>query len=475
MKNYFEILGIEITNDEKIIKKAYAKLIKECSPEKDPVGFNHINKVYETLRNEETRKRYINELKIGKSFNELLESFYDAIESEDLIVAENIFSKLKLIDEDSCEIEKAYPRLLEFQGEYEKAINLYIRLQNKYNENAVDFNTGRLRCLLKLGRMEMVRLGIIDLLKIYGVVNYILKMYIDQNIDDGKSEENIKLIEELEKNLEKSTDFDDKALVQWFKIKYMLSQKSIPYNFKPQVNKLVQYVSKSNNYFDFLIKEITQTMDALEAGYRLKERFIMLQMAEKYLKNNVDEEKINHYDFMQKVCDMLDDIKDNTYVEKSIIIKIYADIYRKPLTDENKYEELDENAQSKIDHVIMNNPEKIINSIKIIKNEYVTLYRYAEKYFNDMYDIAKENKLIIDNSKKNEAMNRTNTNDSNTNTNHSSNSSSNNTKNSINENSSDSSWIFVLLFICLCIFLVITFWPIIVIGGILYIIYKMNK
>lgn len=134
---------------------------------------------------------------------------------------------------------------------------------------------------------------------------------------------------------------------------------------------------------------------------------------------------------MQKVCDMLDDIKDNTYVEKSIIIKIYANIYRKPLTDENKYEELDENAQSKIDHVIMNNPEKIINS--------------------------------------------TNNSNTNTNTNHSSNSSSNNTKNSTNENSSDSSWIFGLLFICLCIFLVITFWPIIVIGGILYIIYKMNK
>ena len=509
MKNYFEILGIEITNDEKIIKKAYAKLIKECSPEKDPVGFNHINKVYETLRDKETRKRYINELKIGKSFNELLESFYDAIESEDLIIAENIFSKLKLIDEDSCEIEKAYPRLLEFQGEYEKAINLYIRLQNKYNENAVDFNTGRLRCLLKLGRMEIVRIGIIDLLKVYGVVNYTLRMYIDQNIADGKSEENIKLIEELEKNLEESTDFDDKALVQWFKIKYMLSKKSIPYNFKPQVNKLVQYVSKSNNYFDLFIKEITQIIDELEASYRLKERFIILQMVEKYLKNDVDEEKIKHYDFMQKVCDMLDNIKENTYVEKSIIIKIYADIYRKPLTDENKYEELDENAQSKIDHVIMNNPEKIINSIKIIKNEYITLYRYSEKYFNGMYDIAKENKLIIDNNKKNEARNRTNTNsnintntntnnsnsnnsntnnsntnnsNTNTNTNNSNNtttntnhSSNNNTKNSINENSSDSSWIFVLLFICLCIFLVITFWPIIVIGGILYMIYKKSK
>lgn len=92
------------------------------------------------------------------------------------------------------------------------------------------------------------------------------------------------MIEQLEENLEKSTDFDDKALVQWFKIKYMLGKKNIPYNFKPQVNKLVQYVSKSNNYFDLLIKEITQTMDDLEAGYRLKERFIMLQMAEKYLK-----------------------------------------------------------------------------------------------------------------------------------------------------------------------------------------------
>ena len=40
----YKILEIEKTNDEKIIKKAYSKLLKVYSPEKDPEGFQKLRK-----------------------------------------------------------------------------------------------------------------------------------------------------------------------------------------------------------------------------------------------------------------------------------------------------------------------------------------------------------------------------------------------------------------------------------------------
>lgn len=47
MRKDYEILGIDENADEKAIKRAYFKLIRTHSPEKDPERFQEIRAAYE--------------------------------------------------------------------------------------------------------------------------------------------------------------------------------------------------------------------------------------------------------------------------------------------------------------------------------------------------------------------------------------------------------------------------------------------
>ena len=53
----YEILGIDANADEKTIKKAYFRLIRVHSPEKDPEKFQQIRAAYERLSNPKEQER----------------------------------------------------------------------------------------------------------------------------------------------------------------------------------------------------------------------------------------------------------------------------------------------------------------------------------------------------------------------------------------------------------------------------------
>lgn len=53
MRKDYEILGIEENADERTVKKAYFKLIRTYSPEKDPERFQEIRAAYERLMENE--------------------------------------------------------------------------------------------------------------------------------------------------------------------------------------------------------------------------------------------------------------------------------------------------------------------------------------------------------------------------------------------------------------------------------------
>ncbi len=50
VKNYYEILGVPSGADQKQIKRAYFKLVRQFSPEKDPERFQEIREAYENLQ-----------------------------------------------------------------------------------------------------------------------------------------------------------------------------------------------------------------------------------------------------------------------------------------------------------------------------------------------------------------------------------------------------------------------------------------
>lgn len=85
---WYEILGIEETNDEKIIKKAYANLIKDFHVEDDQEGFMRIKEAYETGIN------------VAKAHENLAFDFEDkTVENEQTVYEEQLVFDKKPYDE----------------------------------------------------------------------------------------------------------------------------------------------------------------------------------------------------------------------------------------------------------------------------------------------------------------------------------------------------------------------------------------
>lgn len=59
MRKDYEILGIDENADEKAIKRAYFKLIRTHSPEKDPERFQEIRAAYERLTEEKISPKIV--------------------------------------------------------------------------------------------------------------------------------------------------------------------------------------------------------------------------------------------------------------------------------------------------------------------------------------------------------------------------------------------------------------------------------
>ena len=75
-KNYYSILGVKNSEDEKTIKKAYYKLSFTHHPDKngDPLVFSEMTEAYDVLCGEQ-RKDYDLKSKFGNNYNEYYELF----------------------------------------------------------------------------------------------------------------------------------------------------------------------------------------------------------------------------------------------------------------------------------------------------------------------------------------------------------------------------------------------------------------
>lgn len=75
-KNYYGILGVKNTDDEKTIKKSYYKLSFEHHPDKggDPIVFAEMTEAYDILCGNQ-RKDYDLKSKFGNNYNEYFELF----------------------------------------------------------------------------------------------------------------------------------------------------------------------------------------------------------------------------------------------------------------------------------------------------------------------------------------------------------------------------------------------------------------
>ena len=79
MRKDYEILGIDENADEKAIKRAYFKLIRTHSPEKDPERFQEIRAAYERLTEEKDQPENSISIEVPAD-DKFAESMYEQIQ-----------------------------------------------------------------------------------------------------------------------------------------------------------------------------------------------------------------------------------------------------------------------------------------------------------------------------------------------------------------------------------------------------------
>ena len=95
MNNFFDILGIETTKEEKDIKKAYRKKLHAVNPEDDPNGFKQLREAYEeALKYVRKKENQIESLSPAEEFicrcEKLYDDFYRRIDEQEW---EQLFSE----------------------------------------------------------------------------------------------------------------------------------------------------------------------------------------------------------------------------------------------------------------------------------------------------------------------------------------------------------------------------------------------
>lgn len=135
MKNFYEILQISQEADAKVIKRGYAKLIRQFPPEKEPEKYREIREAYDTLKDEKTKKDYDTMLLCGDELLKLEEDGRKALEEESYPEAIRNFNKMLELAPNNSLGRSLLAKSYLYQRKYNKAILEYNNLFAEYPEN----------------------------------------------------------------------------------------------------------------------------------------------------------------------------------------------------------------------------------------------------------------------------------------------------------------------------------------------------
>ena len=145
MTNHYDVLQISEDADESTIKRAWARLVRQYPPDKDPEGNRRLNEAKTTLLDTRARADYDAELKYGDEINALFEEGQEAMEEEDYVKAVAAFKEVLALHPDSLHARNQLSLAYAYQERYAEAVQQLKRLVEKAPESALyAANLGRI-------------------------------------------------------------------------------------------------------------------------------------------------------------------------------------------------------------------------------------------------------------------------------------------------------------------------------------------
>ncbi len=136
MENLYDVLGIPKGASKSDIKRAYFKMIKIYSPEKDPERFKVIRNAYERLYDDNLREEYNKTLNVSSEFSNEFLICKEYINNLQYKKAVDLLLTLRKSHKDEIDIEMTLAEVYLSLGNSTKAINVMEPMCIKYKDNA---------------------------------------------------------------------------------------------------------------------------------------------------------------------------------------------------------------------------------------------------------------------------------------------------------------------------------------------------
>lgn len=386
MKNLYEILGIEKTATEQEIKKAYNKLLRKYSPEKEPEKYKEIREAYDTLRDSERRKNYDAYFNHGDEIQKLEEEANNLIEKEEYSQAERVLKKILILSPEIIHIRELLGDVFFFQKKYSESIRQYDTLIKEYNNNSDYYYKRGVIYKEKKDYKQAEK----DLLKAYSLdfenlsaINSLVYLYINSDKID-------KAISFLNKEIyrDNSLDFEDffslSKLIECYVLK---NDKSGLQKVISDIKKIAPEDEETKKHMSWKLTKLAIDISKLE--YYILAYEVVSLAYNLYPDDNV-KKVMNNFKLYKLAEELLNDESiEYAPIKGPAFYYMHGDKVKKEDREENLEVMLKALNASNIDFLL-----KVKKSMKIFKDKYYLLY-LEQKELYDTFEKSLDKRISL--------------------------------------------------------------------------------
>lgn len=392
MKNYYEILGISKDATTTEIKKAYSKLLRKYTPEKNPVEFQQIREAYEILKDEKTRDEYDAQNEYGEEIQMHINKAEEYMENKKYEVAIREYKKILVLQPSSDFARNRLGLALAYNNQLDDSLREFKKLIEMYPKNETYLmNIGHV--YWRKGNCEQAKIYFFKAYDLDPINIQIVYDIVDLYLDKKEKREAIEFLKDC---IHKNKNDYTLDILYYFKI---LQLYILEYN-EEKIDEIIEKLE--NMATDYETENLIGGKMA-NLAYELYEAKLY-KIAHKVSKSatlllNDDKDVYAFYEECKKFDEIFTLYKkfqeDNNIIgplKGPIHYFLYGDEY-----EENERKSLiEENINAINSYLDYETSYLVVNSINIIKKYYLKLYEYRKEMYDKIYNIAIKNKNIYD-------------------------------------------------------------------------------
>lgn len=373
--DYYQVLGIEKNAEIKEIKKAYAKMLRKCSPEEHPEEYNKIREAYDILSNSDKKAEY----DAYSNYNDEIEQYLNAanlyMDNDQYSEAIKNYKKILIIEPKLAAIKNQLALAYGYNENYYECIKLLKELTNDYQENYLyAYNLGH--AYLKINNKEDAIKCWYTSLKLDSThieaAAYLVNLLIELN----RNEEAEKFLLSNAKGID-SLDYYLELLKFYIRVED-----------REKISLLVKDIlslSEVEEEKDNLAFEICKFCYDIKGPFKIKLSILILEQL-----LNLYPDYTDAYNLLKSrksriyLCDEYAVFCRNEFFEDYFVRYIYMNVCYMDFSEE-EYKKSIEDILAGIKDEAYTHPDKNLDMLKLLKKNYPNLYNLQNEYFDSLY------------------------------------------------------------------------------------------